>query len=459
MKRTLLSLLSLIVSSLAFAQYQGFENWSIESAPNLDGYGTNINEMGLLGQANCQQVASTVDGNFAVHLETTIIAGGDTMFGFIQNGSVEDQTPGQPVSLANVDSITGWYRYDIMPGDVATFAAITSMTGFGVTGGNVWYISSGTQSTWKRFAYYVNALAADSMLLAIATGDPINENNGLPGTWVEFDNIQLKDNSGNTMNVLNHSFEDWTDVEVEEPTGWTTSVEYAFNEPTSPVVKSTDAYSGMYALELNTIEADGDTIGGIATNGGFDDSGLLGGVPYTSEPNGVEFYYKYTPSGIDTGWASIQFKSGGSVILEGGTTLGAAPTYTLYSTPLLIPSTPDTLLIGAFSGENPGSQLIIDAIDLLFPVGINENLSVDRIVSYPNPATDVLNIKFTLSKSNNVSVRLLDITGKALETRNLGTLSSNSYKESFNTSGFASGAYFIEFLIGDEKTSNRFIVK
>ena len=96
---------------------------------------------------------------------------------------------------------------------------------------------------------------------------------------------------------------------------------------------------------------------------------------------------------------------------------------------------------------------------MIFPVGINENIKIDRIESYPNPTTDVLNLRFELTNKNLVSVNLLDITGKVLTNKSFGNLSSGTYNESFNTSSFTSGIYFIEVTVGNERIVNRFIVK
>jgi len=459
MKKILLSLSILLTGFASFAQYEGFENWTTNSVLSLDDYQNPANDLGAFGNLAIQQSTDAVDGTYSVRLETVIIPGGDTAFGYVLSGDPDSFSPGQSVTLNNVDSIIGYWKYDIMPGDSCALLVGTTMTGFGLTGGGTYYIT-GTQSTWQRFAYSVNAPLADSLLLAIATGDPLNNFKGIPGTWLMIDNVQLKSTTGQLQNILNHSFENWTPLNWEEPDGILTSNQYAVGQPTLPAVKTTDMYSGSFALELNTIlTPNNDTIQGLATNGGFDQFGILGGVPYTGQPTAVNFYYKYAPSGVDTAWANIQFKSGGSIIAQGGTMLNAAGTYTLSSNLLSIPSTPDTMLFAFFAGNNPGSQLIVDHLDFTFPVGINENITVDRIVSYPNPTTDVLNIKFELKNNNLVTANLLDITGKVLTTKSFGNLPSGTYTESFNTSNYNSGVYFIEFVIGNEKLVNRFLIK
>lgn len=459
MKKTLLSLL-LISSLCSFAQYEGFENWTQNSVLQLDDYQTTVNELGAFGNNCVSRELDAVDGTYSVKLETVIIPGGDTVFGYILSGDPDAMAPGQPVTIGGVDSIVGYWKYDINPGDSCALLIAATQTGFGLTGGGTFYIQ-GSQSTWQRFAYPVNAMFADSMLLAFATGDPLNDFNGIPGTWMMLDKVQIKNSTGTLQNVENFSFENWTPITWDEPNGWTTTNQWAISSPTLPAVKSTDFYSGSYALELNTIAGQfGDTIEGIATNGYFDDNGVLGGVPYTSTPTAVNFYYKYFPSGNDTAFAWIQFKNNGTIINAGGTQLPATSSYQMSSNLLgSFPMAPDTFLMAFGAGQNEGSQLIVDHIDFTFPVGITENIKVDRLVSYPNPTKGVLNLRFELANNNSVTINVLDVTGKVLISNSLGQLSAGTYNERVNTSSLSSGIYFIELTINEEKVVNRFIVE
>lgn len=464
MKKLLLSLSILATGYGAFAQYEGFENWTQNSVLNLDGYETSVNDLGAFGNNAVSREMDAVDGTYSIKLQSILSPGGDTATGYFISGDPQAFTPGQQVTINNVDSVIGYYKYDILANDSVTFIPVTFFMGTptGPSSMSPFYITSGTQSTWKRFAFYIGASFADSLLIGAATGDPLNGYNGKPGSWIQFDKIQLKSSTGAIQNIENFSFENWTPITWDEPNGWVTSNQWAIGSPTLPAVKSTDMYSGSFALELNTIVGQfGDTIEGIVTNGMFGQSNLVGGVSYTSQPDAVNFYYKYTPSGTDTAWASIVFKSGGNPISYGGAQITSnTSSYTLYSNSLSwAPGTPDTLLMAFGAGRNPGSKFMIDHIDFTFPVGINENIKVDRIVIYPNPTTDVLNIRFELKQDNKVSARLLDITGKILTSKSFGNLNSGVYNESFNTSNFSSGVYFIEFSIGEEKVINRFLVK
>ena len=461
MKKSLLFISTIVFGFSSYAQYEGFENWTTNNIQVLDDYQTPGNERGTEGAMATYPVNDPITGSLSIKLETILSpTNGDTIFGYFLSGDPDNMRPGQAVTglppVGAIDSIVGWYKYDIMPGDSA--GLILAAFAFGnPSGGNTYYFS-GQQLTWKRFAYPVGAPGSDSILIAAATGDPLNNFNGIPGSWVQFDDIQLK-GGANTSNILNYSFESWSPVTWEEPNGWMTGNVWAIGQPSMPAVKTTDSYAGSYALELDVLlNTNGDTLWGVATNGTWGQMGPIGGAPYSGSPIAVECYYKYAPVSGDNASLNIEFRQNGSVVGNYGTGFSAAGTYTLWNQSIS-PITPDTVLISMWTGNKIGSQLKIDNLDFVFPVGVTEGLTVEKLVAYPNPATDVLKIKFNIENDNDVTIRLIDALGKELTTRSLGNLSSGTYRESFNTSGFSSGVYFIEFTLGNEKLVKRFAVK
>ena len=294
MKNILLSIFAICLGISSYAQYEGFENWTTDSVLTLDDYQTSVNDKGIEGTLATYPVTDPITGTYSIKLETILGSNNDTIFGYFLSGDPDTQAPGQEVTIGVVDSIVGWYKCDIMTGDSAGIICMTTFSS-SPSGGGIYYFT-GTQSTWKRFAFYVGAPAADSMMLAGATGDPMNNYYGIPGTWIQFDDIQLK-NSTSSMNVLNYSFENWSPASWEEPNGWTTGNTWAIGQPVMPIVKTTDNHSGNYALELTLLQnAQGDTIWGAATNGNCTYNGTAGGQPFSVSPSSVECYYKYAPS-------------------------------------------------------------------------------------------------------------------------------------------------------------------
>lgn len=455
MKKTLLSLSAIVFSFAGYAQYEGFENWTQSNIQSLVDYETSVNE----GQINTSQSTDAHTGLYSVKLEVLQLPSGDTTFGYFISGNPDDMSPGQQVTLNNVDSVVGYYKADFQSGDSALFIAMTTFMGT-PTGGGTFYINQ-SQSNWTRFAFYVGAIAADSLMIGAANGDPINEIRGVPGSWIMFDDIQLKSSTGVTQNILNNSFENWTTLVWDELDGWNTTNQWYIGEPTMPVVKTTDAYTGNYAVELNTfLDSRGDTSWSQITNGIFGEGQMEGGVPFTGNPTAIEFYYKYAPAGNDTAYFNIEFKKTGLPSQWGGTNVAvAASSFTLNNNFLPFLNSPDSILIVIHAGRNPGTQLIVDDLNFIFPVGVSEFVDVEKIVAYPNPVKEVLNIRFNLKADKNIKIRLIDILGKELTSIDFGNLSIGTYNQTFNVSGYSSGVYFIEFIIDGEKKMERFVVE
>lgn len=455
MKKILLSLSVILFSINCFAQFEGFENWTQNQIQSLEDYETSANE----GQQNTQQSTDAHTGLYSVKLEVMQLPSGDTTFGYFVSGNPEDSLPGQQVTLNNVDSVVGYYKADFQSGDSALFIAMTTFMG-SPTGGGTFYITQ-SQSNWTRFAFYVGALVADSLMIGGANGNPLNEINGVPGSWIMFDDIQLKSSTGVTQDILNNSFENWTPLLWDEIDGWNTTNKWYIGEPLMPVVKTTDVHTGNFAVQLNTfIDSRGDTSWSQITNGIFGDNQMEGGVPFSGNPTSVEFYYKYAPVGNDTAYFNIEFKKTGFSSQWVGTNIsGSASSYTLNSNFLPLLNSPDSLMIYISAGRNPGTQLKVDDINFVFPVSVSEFVDVEKIVAYPNPVKEVLNIRFNLKADKNIKIRLVDIVGKELTSLDFGNLSIGTYNQTFNVSSYSSGVYFIEFLIDGEKRVERFVVE
>ncbi len=73
----------------------------------------------------------------------------------------------------------------------------------------------------------------------------------------------------------------------------------------------------------------------------------------------------------------------------------------------------------------------------------------------PNPATDEVNLKIQTSGSNNIAIRILDITGVAVYNTTAKATANGSIK--IPVAKFASGVYMVEVSSGDEKTVQRLI--
>ncbi len=106
-----------------------------------------------------------------------------------------------------------------------------------------------------------------------------------------------------------------------------------------------------------------------------------------------------------------------------------------------------------------GSYAIVDDLSLT-PAGINEisnNIALEK--AYPNPASNICNIVYSIPSSANVSVSLYDISGRQVQNLLTDTqLPRGRYKIPVDVTGLNSGIYIYRVVVNDEAYSQKLTV-
>lgn len=92
--------------------------------------------------------------------------------------------------------------------------------------------------------------------------------------------------------------------------------------------------------------------------------------------------------------------------------------------------------------------------------GIHQNKInvISRISVYPNPANGLTSISYFLSKTENVSVQLIDMTGNVIKQLLSEKQTSGSHSHFLDLQNVAPGVYFIKTSIDNQKVSQKLIV-
>lgn len=77
---------------------------------------------------------------------------------------------------------------------------------------------------------------------------------------------------------------------------------------------------------------------------------------------------------------------------------------------------------------------------------------------YPNPANESINVKLTLNESSATVINVVDITGKAIKTINLGDVNGTK-NVTVSLDELSTGVYFIELVNADGKQIKKFVKK
>lgn len=475
MKRTFTLLAISCISINALAQQPqngGFENWTpttlyMDCAPYL---GTGMQSYYTVGAGNVYSVPSPVQGVNAAHLET-VTNGTDTVYGgmfwgipsgnaFIGGGAYNERP----------DSMVFWANHNMMAGDTAMVAVIFEyMNNFmGYSSGTL----TGNSGGWVRYSVPVTYMAPvnpDSIGCIISTANLFAGASGIPGSYIEVDNIQLINATGQ---IANPYFEVWQSAVVTEPDGWATLNFGNIYDGNYSVTFDNGAYMGNYDCLIETTVAEwGDTIGYI-TNGNFSGpNGPGGGMAVYQNPQKITGYYKYIPVGNDTalagGWSSRWDVIGDSAMPVEEMLIFLTPTstWTYFEVNMTYNGfpNPDTLAIAFASsnfenyvGINLGSQLYLDEIGVsYYPLGM-EDANSSAVSVFPNPTTRFINVRLEEIAAGENTFNVYDSQGKLVKSEQI----VNGGQTGFYTmelSELPAGTYVWEIVGAEGKTSSTFV--
>ena len=93
-------------------------------------------------------------------------------------------------------------------------------------------------------------------------------------------------------------------------------------------------------------------------------------------------------------------------------------------------------------------------------VGVNEYIkNLQNVKLSPNPAKSHVMIEFTLDKSSKLSIVVLDVTGKEVDTIEVEKeMEIGNYSKRYNTENLSSGIYFIRFKTENGTETKKLIV-
>ncbi len=173
----------------------------------------------------------------------------------------------------------------------------------------------------------------------------------------------------------NGGFEEWEmKVLYEEPESWNTGNLESFRYDIQTASMTEDSYSGDYALRIESVEINSDTLFGYVTSNGTitdGDAAMLeytGGIPISAIPDSLFGYFKYDLATDDTALVLVSFKLNGSVIGQDMFPIvGDQSSYTKLGWEIgTLAEIPDTVFIAITStnpfNSQPGNWLQADSL-------------------------------------------------------------------------------------------------
>jgi hypothetical protein len=422
-------------------------------------YTSNPQSIVMLDSINCTQI--TGYSGSAVHLRTIAI-NGDTDLAYLINTTTDPTSGvgGMPYAQQST-GFSGYYRYDILGNDTAGIYIAFKKNG--VVFNHYMFKITGTQGTWTAFNFtFTPALSQvpDTFIMAAVSSNAFGNKGIHNGSWLDLDDLVF---TGPNAAIPDGNFDTWNTVNYYMPVGWSVTT----GGPTgSGVTRSATHFSGNYAISLTTQPGGGGGGGNnnaeISNGTQASNSGPKGGKPYTNTNRDTLYgYYQYSTPGSDSAMVNVSYSKNGSSIGGTGMQLPKVATWTRFKLPFQALSQPDTLLVVFNSGtwgpnNTVGSSLLLDNVYLSSqPLGIeNFNPNVSAIKTYPDPATNVLNIEVSDITTGNAHLCVYDITGKAIMENDI-TIDRNIIR--VNIDGLKPGMYFYKITTPSSDFENRFV--
>jgi hypothetical protein len=199
----------------------------------------------------------------------------------------------------------------------------------------------------------------------------------------------------------------------------------------------------------------------IATGAGIDNFWFAGGMSVTGSFIGLDlFYYRDSviagpPTNasdkLKYAYASVTNSSAFGYLVPGVSENPPVSNSTADYKPCAIElGNADVGVI--FVGETSGSRKVyFDRLSSITNITNNNTIADNYSLSqnYPNPFNPSTTIKFSIPKSEYVSLKIYDIMGKEIATLVNSQLNMGSYSVDFNAKNLSSGVYFYKLISGD----------
>lgn len=385
---TLITLLAFQVFSQNAIINGGFENWSDDTLYVSPQQWSTLDETQFYGQPTTYPANDAVHGNLSSEL-TAVQYGPDTISGYAFLG---DPATYDGISYTpTFEAVTFSYKANLMPGDTLFFIFIRK-NGGALIDYQIIPAAYGNATTWTPNLLYLGNMIQDEVFMGFMLQNPWSSANANPNSWVRIDNVQTINGGVPQASLPNFSFENWDAATYEEADNWYSLNWFLGNFGLENANKTTDAYAGNFAIEMNTFAATNDTIMSIISMAPIDlfSATPFSNAPFNATPNLISGAYKFNAVNGDQAGMSLTFFNNGNAVGAETVLFDNQANWTTFSQPITLTGTPDSITFIAISGNNPGSVLFLDELSMTTSAASIFDLAFDAVSVYPNPAKNEL---------------------------------------------------------------------
>lgn len=89
---------------------------------------------------------------------------------------------------------------------------------------------------------------------------------------------------------------------------------------------------------------------------------------------------------------------------------------------------------------------------------LEENSFAQNTSTYPNPAASNVTFEYTLKEKADVTLRIIDATGRVIENTYMGNLPAGFQRQNINLNNISSGIYMLQLISGNNTISKKLVV-
>lgn len=276
--------------------------------------------------------------------------------------------------------------------------------------------------------------------------------------------------------IPNNGFENWTSMgSYNDPDNWDQLNSMTSSMSIYTCTKGTPGNPGASYLKLTSKTVSGmGVVPGVAVSGVIDMVTFKpkSGFAYTQRPLSLTGSWQYMPSGSDQGFVGVY-------LTKWNTSMNMRDTIAMATqnlTSMMMSWTSFTINLNYMSTASPDSAIIIFSASGSTPVnnsamyidnlafsgtatGIKENAAnLMNLTIFPNPSNEKVVLNYTLKSTENVVIKISDVTGKIVnELKPNGVIGNN--KQELNISNLSQGIYTITIQGDNSLSSQKLIVE
>lgn len=153
-------------------------------------------------------------------------------------------------------------------------------------------------------------------------------------------------------------------------------------------------------------------------------------------------------------WNQRYTKSGATLSTRSATTAAFVPTATQWRTETVslnsLQMQSSNVRVKFTFESDGGNDIYIDDINIQGAVGVVEQEnSIGSFDVYPNPAQDNTMVEFSLDNEDNVTLEVMDLTGKIVQSVYTGSLAAGTHRYPVNVAELSSGIYLVRLMSGE----------